>query len=297
MTGSTRSVAVPQPEAADEVVRTVRVRPNRKGGRKTRIRLRRLGWQVVIVGTFLAAWQWVPSIPGITKVSSFLDPFFISSPDGVARQVWDLVIGHGVDPVWYQLGITVGAAIVGTAVGVIIGGVGGLLCGGNAELYEVVRPLVMALNAIPRITLVPVIVLVFGTSPSADAITAMMLVVFIVFYNAVEGARSVSPETMEFVRLLGATKTTSLLRVRGPYSAAWVFACLPNAISFGLVGAVTSELFTGSKGLGQLMITAVDTANAALTFAVVVILAIVGIILVQGVDFARRKSLSWWETK
>jgi NitT/TauT family transport system permease protein len=138
-------------------------------------------------------------------------------------------------------------------------------------------------------------VVVFGASPSADAISAAMLVVFIVFYNAVEGARSVSPETIEFARLLGATKRERLVKVRGPYALAWVFASLPNAISFGLVGAVTTELFTGSKGLGELMITAVDTADAALTFAVVVILAIVGIILFQGVDYSRRKAVSWWE--
>ena len=105
----------------------------------------------------------------------------------------------------------------------IVGGVGGLLCGGNEELYKVVRPLVMALNAVPRITLVPIIVVVVGASPTADALSAAMLVVFIVFYNAVEGARSVSPETIEFARLLGASKRTRLLKVRGPYALAWVF--------------------------------------------------------------------------
>lgn len=275
-------------------------RPVRMVQRKTRSqrrqRVQRLFWQVLIVGVFLGAWQGVPDIPGITRVSKFLDPFFISSPSSVAVKVWDLLTGSGsTSLIWPQLATTVGAALVGSAAGVVVGGLGGLLCGGNEQLYKVVRPLVMALNAVPRITLVPVIVVVFGASPSADAISAAMLVVFIVFYNAVEGARSVSPETIEFARLLGATKRERLVKVRGPYALAWVFASLPNAISFGLVGAVTTELFTGSKGLGELMITAVDTADAALTFAVVVILAIVGIILFQGVDYSRRKAVSWWE--
>jgi NitT/TauT family transport system permease protein len=269
---------------------------SKKTRSQRRQRIQRLFWQVLIVGVFLGAWQGVPEIPGITKVSRFLDPFFISSPASVAAKVWDLLTGSGnTSLIWPQLATTVGAALVGSAAGIVVGGVGGLLCGGNEQLYKVVRPLVMALNAVPRITLVPVIVVVFGASPSADAISAAMLVVFIVFYNAVEGARSVSPETIEFARLLGATKKERLVKVRGPYALAWVFASLPNAISFGLVGAVTTELFTGSKGLGELMITAVDTADAALTFAVVVILAIVGIILFQGVDYSRRKAVSWWE--
>lgn len=271
-------------------------RPARRSRSEGHKRLIRLFWQVLIVAVFLGAWQGIPDIPGITKVSRFLDPFFISSPSSVATTVWDLMTGTpNAGAIWPEVGITVGAALVGSAAGVIVGGVGGLLCGGNEELYKVVRPLVMALNAVPRITLVPIIVVVVGASPAADALSAAMLVVFIVFYNAVEGARSVSPETIEFARLLGASKRTRLLKVRGPYALAWVFASLPNAISFGLVGAVTTELFTGSRGLGQVMITAVDTADASLTFAVVVILAVVGIILFQGVDFLRRKSLSWWE--
>jgi NitT/TauT family transport system permease protein len=294
--GSSTQSDAPAADAPGVVAAAPQVRPARRSRSEGQKRLIRLFWQILIVAVFLGAWQGIPDIPGITKVSRFLDPFFISSPSSVATTVWDLMTGtSNAGAIWPEVGITVGAALVGSAAGVIVGGVGGLLCGGNEELYKVVRPLVMALNAVPRITLVPIIVVVVGASPTADALSAAMLVVFIVFYNAVEGARSVSPETIEFTRLLGASKRTRLLRVRGPYSLAWVFASLPNAISFGLVGAVTTELFTGSRGLGQVMITAVDTADASLTFAVVVILAVVGIILFQGVDFLRRKSLSWWE--
>jgi NitT/TauT family transport system permease protein len=294
--GSSTQSDAPAADASGVVAAAPHVRPARRSRSEAQKRLIRLFWQILIVAVFLGAWQGVPEIPGITKVSRFLDPFFISSPSSVATTVWDLMTGtSNAGAIWPEVGITVGAALVGSVAGVIVGGVGGLLCGGNEELYKVVRPLVMALNAVPRITLVPIIVVVVGASPTADALSAAMLVVFIVFYNAVEGARSVSPETIEFARLLGASKRTRLLRVRGPYSLAWVFASLPNAISFGLVGAVTTELFTGSRGLGQVMITAVDTADASLTFAVVVILAVVGIILFQGVDFLRRKSLSWWE--
>ena len=294
--GSSTQSDAPAADASGVVAAAPHVRPVRRSRSEAHKRLIRLFWQVLIVAVFLGAWQGIPDIPGITKVSRFLDPFFISSPSSVATTVWDLMTGTpNAGAIWPEVGITVGAALVGSAAGVIVGGVGGLLCGGNEELYKVVRPLVMALNAVPRITLVPIIVVVVGASPTADALSAAMLVVFIVFYNAVEGARSVSPETIEFARLLGASKRTRLLKVRGPYALAWVFASLPNAISFGLVGAVTTELFTGSRGLGQVMITAVDTADASLTFAVVVILAVVGIILFQGVDFLRRKSLSWWE--
>ena len=95
------------------------VKKTRTEGRK---RAGRLFWQLLIVGVFLGAWQGIPAIPGIRKVSKFLDPFFISSPSSVAVKVWDLLTGSGgVSPIWPQLATTVGAALIGSAAGVIVG--------------------------------------------------------------------------------------------------------------------------------------------------------------------------------
>jgi NitT/TauT family transport system permease protein len=198
--------------------------------------------------------------------------------------------------IWGYVGSTLVAALVGTLLALLVGGVGGLICGGNARLYEILRPLIAALNAVPRIALIPIIVLIVGTSPIADLLSAALVGVFIVFYNALEGSRSVTWETVHSVKLLGASRTGILLRVRGPYTLAWIFASVPNTISFGLQGAVTAELFSGVKGVGQLLTTAVDTANSALTFATVVVVGVVGIILVQSAEFARSRLMGWWDS-
>jgi NitT/TauT family transport system permease protein len=257
-------------------------------------------WRVALLAAFLAAWQWVPSIPGAATAAPYLDSFFISSPSAVAREIWYLIVGGRPIPgasgisIWPYLEITVVAALVGTVIAVVVGMIAGLICASSEAIYDVVRPFVVAVNAIPRIALVPVIVIIFGTSSVGDALTAFLLVVFLVFYNALEGARSVNLETIEFVRLFGASQLRLMFSVRAQYAFAWVFACLPNAVSFGLLGAVAAELFTGSKGLGQLLTTAVDTTNSALTFAVVVILAVLGSLLVQGLEVARGHWLAWW---
>jgi NitT/TauT family transport system permease protein len=269
----------------------------------TRVRRRSFSvnaWRVALLLAFLAAWEWVPVIPGVAGAAPFLDRFFISSPSSVLRELGHLVAGSRPIPgvsgisIWPFLETTLVAALIGAAVAVAVGTIGGLVCASSETVYDVVRPFIVALNAIPRIALVPVIVLVFGTSTTGDALTAFLLVVFLVFYNALEGARSVNVETIEFVRLFGASRLRLMVSVRAPYALAWVFACLPNAVSFGLLGAVAAELFTGSVGLGQLLTTAVDTTNASLTFAVVVILAVLGSILVQGLEIARRRWLGWW---
>jgi NitT/TauT family transport system permease protein len=84
-----------------------------------------------------------------------------------------------------------------------------------------------------------------------------------------------------------------LWRVRGPLAVAWTFASIPNAIAFVFNGTATTEIFTGSSGIGQLLIAGVDTSNATLTFAVVGELTIVGVLLVVISMTLRRRVLHW----
>jgi NitT/TauT family transport system permease protein len=137
-------------------------------------------------------------------------------------------------------------------------------------------------------------VIIAGNSARADIITAITVVVFLVFYNALEGGRSAPTEMINNAKVMGASSFDVMLSVRLPLVLAWTFAAVPNAIAFGLVGSVTAELFTGASGVGQLLSTAVDTADATLTFSVVVILTIAGVALVLLADQLRKLVLPWW---
>jgi NitT/TauT family transport system permease protein len=86
-----------------------------------------------------------------------------------------------------------------------------------------------------------------------------------------------------------------MLRIRLRYVIAWTFAALPNAISFSLLAVVTAEVLTGAEGIGKLIVTALDTISATLTFAVVIILAVVGVILTAAGTLARSRLLFWWD--
>jgi NitT/TauT family transport system permease protein len=252
-------------------------------------------WQVVVVVVVLALWQWFPDIPGIRGVITFADPFFISSPLRCAKEIEHLFFGGAELPIiWSSLGRTLVTSLVGTAAAVVVGCALGLVCSNWVTLNSVVRPFLVLFNALPKVALVPVIVLIAGATASADAVVAFLTVLFIVFFNAFEGGSSVKQQVLDNAKILGASPLDRMFKIRWPFALAWTFAVMPNAIAFGLVGTVTAELFTGSSGIGAILITAVDTANADLTFAVVVILAVVGVILVVGTDQVRRKVLHWW---
>jgi NitT/TauT family transport system permease protein len=251
--------------------------------------------QLAILASILAAWQWVPQIHGAAKVSPVFDPFFVSSPQRLAHQVWNLFTGaHNTPLIWGPFEHSVVPAIIGTMAAILVGSVFGLLCSNWSILNRIARPFVLVGNSLPRITLIPIFVVIAGPTATADILIGFIVVFFLVFWNAYEGGVSVPQETLENVRVLGASQWQELRRVRFPYVLVWTFASLPNAIGFGLTAIVTAELFTGSNGLGQLLLVAVQTANADLTFAVTFVLGLTGLVLIGTATALRRRVLHWW---
>lgn len=254
-------------------------------------------WRALIVAIVIVGWQETPKIPGITHVFSFEDTFFISSPTLIWHELKLLLAGgNGTATIWAPLARTVLTAVVGTVASCVAGAVCGLCVSNWVMLEEVTRPFVVLLNAVPRIAMIPIIVLLVGGSTEADALTAFTVVFFLVFYNAQQGGASVPREMVQNARLLGASNGRIMWRVRWPFALAWTMVSLPNAIAFGLVGSVTAEIFTGGAGLGYQLVLAIDNSNATLLFAIVVILAIVGVLLVLGCSRLQRALLPWWET-
>jgi NitT/TauT family transport system permease protein len=98
---------------------------------------------------------------------------------------------------------------------------------------------------------------------------------------------------LQNARVLGATNWQVMMRVRLPHVMIWTFAAIPNAVAFGLVSVVTTELLTGTIGMGGLMLAATSNLNADLSFAVMIILSVVGIALVTTAERVKRRVLRW----
>lgn len=250
--------------------------------------------QVGMVAAMLAAWQYVPQIPGLSDISPVFNPFFISSPARVGETLYALFTGDGISPIWPYLQQTVQSALIGTFGGTVLGATGGILLSNDERMNQVLRPFVLAVNAIPRIALIPIIVIVFGATVTTTVVTAVIIVTFVVFFNAYEGGRSVPTHVLENAILMDASPRQVMQHIRLPYVLAWTFAALPNAVSFGLVGVVTAEILTGFAGIGRLLVISVNTASSSLTFSVVVILSVLGVTLVTLTELLKRRWLHWW---
>jgi NitT/TauT family transport system permease protein len=242
----------------------------------------------------LLCWQYVPEIPGLRNISPLFDQTFVSSPSKIALEIYHMAVHSQYIPfVWPYMWRTLFASIVGTAIGVIGGVFVGLVLASSDFAAQVIRPFIVAMNAVPRIALIPVLIIIFGGTIATSIASSVLIVFFIAFFNAFEGARNVGADVINNARLMGASPMKLLIHVRLPYSLAWTYAALPLALTFSLISVVTNEILTGYAGMGQLIEIALTNVDASLTFAVVVYLATVGLVIVLLVDSTKRRVLHW----
>ena len=122
---------------------------------------------------------------------------------------------------------------------------------------------ITAVNSIPRIALAPIIVLAFGIGDMSKIVTSWIVVVFLVFFNTFEGARSIDEGFVSAARLLGASEWQITRTVVMPSTMAWVFASLSPAISFALIGVIVGEFIGAERGIGRLIIESEARAEAS----------------------------------
>ena len=260
-----------------------------------------MAWaRLALVLAVLTVWQWVPQIPGITKWAPIFDPFFISSPERIAEKFWELATTSGDQGVvlksgnlFVQLWATVRAALLGFVVGVGSGFLAGLLLSQMRTLAHVLHPYLVAFNALPRIALVPLIIMVFGTGLGAKVVLAWLIVFFIVFFNTYAGGRAIEPTILDACRLLGGSRRQLLWTVVVPHVAGWTFAGLPLAMSASIIGVVIGEFIGGAQGLGYIITVALGQLEATDLFVALITLCVVAVALIALAARLERRLLHW----
>ncbi len=226
-----------------------------------------------------------------TKV---IDPFFWGQPTGIGQQIITWVTqGTAQGPLWEQVAVTLEETILGFLIGVVLGVVFGVILGRNRFLADVLGPYIKAANSIPRVVLGSIFVIGLGLGIQSKIALAVVLVFFIVFFNAFQGVREVDRNLLANARILGASPHKLSTEVIIPSALTWIIASLHTSFSFALVGAVVGEFLGSTQGIGLMIQTAQGTFNANGVFAAMVILAAVALIMEALVTGLENRLITW----
>ena len=263
--------------------------------------LNTLAWQALICIAVLSIWQWGYDLHGKfpSLIPDLLDPYFISKPSEIFQHFLVLscfksklgvfngwfngefskCLARTENNLWVATAITLKNTFFGFATGVTSGFAAGLLLGRSDRLSAIFQPFITAVNSIPRIALAPIIVLAFGIGDTSKIVTSWIVVVFLVFFNTFEGARSIDEGFVNAARLLGASEWQITRTVVIPSTMAWVFASLSPAISFALIGVIVGEFIGAERGIGRLIIESEARGEASGMMVAVIVLMLVGVTL------------------
>jgi sulfonate transport system permease protein len=136
--------------------------------------------------------------------------------------------------------------------------------------------------------------MIFGFGLLAKIVLAWTIV-FIVFFNTFQGARSVDADLIHSARFLGDTDRQIMGAVTVPSALAWTFASLTPSISFTLIGVMVGEFLGGESGggLGVLIIQSLGTLNAADMMVALIALGVIGIAMALGIKQIEKRLRRW----
>lgn len=219
-----------------------------------------------------------------------LNPFYAPAPSQVALTLLGLFQSGEI---WPHLQATFTAALMGLGLGFLLGGGLGLLAALIPLLAELLEPVMVLLNAIPRVILAPILVIWFGIGLASKVALSLLLVSVLLFFAVYTGIRGADPRLLERVRTLGGGPVWLLREVYLPSLSAQVLASLKVAVGFAFTGAVVGEFVAASRGLGYLLSFAQSTFNAGLSLAIIALVSGFVLLLFSLFDRLEAHLLRW----
>jgi NitT/TauT family transport system permease protein len=249
---------------------------------RNRLLERILPW-LVVAGLFLV-WE-------IACVTLEIPEFVLPRPSVVLRVMVEMA-----GPIWFHASHTLFTTVIGFALAVVGGMLLGIFVGSSPLVYNGLYPVLIGFNSIPKVALVPVLVVWFGIGTVPAVLTAFLISFFPIAVNVATGLATLEPELEDVLRSLGAKRRDILLKVGLPRSLPYFFASLKVAITLAFVGSVISETIASNQGIGTLMVQASSSFRIPLVFAGLIVIAVMGIVM-YAVFAAIERRMTGWATR
>jgi len=223
-----------------------------------------------------------------------VDPLFLSYPSAIARAFFQLL---GAGEFERQALGSLQVFAIGLIAALVLGIALGLLMGRYRLAEYLLDPYVYALDATPRVALIPLLLLWFGLGTSSKIAIVFLSGLFPVLMNTFAGVRTVSAQLVDIGRAYGAREGKIFTKIILPAALPFVMAGIRLAVGRALIGIITAEMFTAVTGLGALLIRYSSALATDKFFVPVILLALLGVFLGGAVEKLQKWLAPWKETE
>lgn len=238
---------------------------------------------LAILGGLLVIWEIV--------VDAFdVSPLMFASPSAIGFALWRGLSGGLY---WSHFGTTFHEMVAGLAIGATCGFLFGVLI---SEFYTFGRflfPYLVSIQSLPKVAIAPLIILWFGFGIESKIVVVALITFFPILINTLSGLAIIDEQRMDLMRVLLADRWQTFVLVRLPSAAPTIFAGLNVAVVLALTGAIVAEFVGAQRGLGVLLLQAQANLDTAGMFAVLLLLAVIGLTSSTCVRLLERSVLFW----
>jgi ABC-type nitrate/sulfonate/bicarbonate transport system permease component len=219
-----------------------------------------------------------------------MDPIFMAPPSAIFKAALELVQSGALGKVLIQ---TLWPFAVGMALTVVVGIALGILMAQWRTLEYVLDPFVNALYAIPRIALIPLIILWAGLEFAGKVAILVSVAIFPITVNTYSGIRDVRGSMLEIGRAYGATEWQIFWKIVLPAAIPFIMAGIRLAVGLAIIGIIVAEFFTAISGLGGMIVEYANVFATAKLFVPIIVIAVVGVALTEMVMWLERRLSRW----
>jgi len=276
-----------RPDVRASVQDLSRLAPPPRKGLTTRVaRMPRrgalLGSRLLVLTAIIGGWE-------LAARTGVIDAFFYSMPSAIwSTGVVAVTEGSVVSDTLFTFSATLSGFAIGTAGGVALG----LSFWWSRQYALVAEPFVVAFEAMPKLALAPIVVLVLGIGMSSKVAMATALVIVVQALNTYSGVKSVDPDLTRMLASLGASRRQVFTKVVVPTTLPWIVSGLRVTIGLALSGAIVGEYIGSTQGIGRLIQYAGTTYEISLIWVGIAVLAALSMLLYAGVGQLERRFLA-----
>ncbi|GGA43038.1 ABC transporter permease [Pelagibacterium lentulum] len=256
-------------------------------GKKTSLFSYRVGaiiasWAPPLITFFVVAVVW--------QLLAISNPFVIPTLDAIGSSLLE-----SPQMYWANMLVTSQEIAIGAGFGILCGFLLAVIMAELPIVERAVMPLMVVIMVTPVVAIAPALVVAFGFGMMPKYIVTGLVVFFPMLVNSLAGLKDVDARALDVMRTLNASRWEIFRDLRFPGSMPFFFAGLRIALPLSVVGAAVAEFVAPGQqaGLGSLLTIAAAQANLPVTWACIVLLCVLGVVLVSALAVVRKRVL-WW---
>ncbi|MDO0821249.1 ABC transporter permease [Desulfosporosinus nitroreducens] len=222
-----------------------------------------------------------------------VDTFFFSSPNLIGSDIVKMWTSGDISQ---HVGVTFKEAFYGLIYGGVLGTVCAFIFGMNKKLHNILFPIIVGMNGLPKLALGPLLIFWFGIGIESKIVMSAVMVFFIFLFNIYAGYCNVDVTLINAVRMMGGNQWQIMRKVIWPSCIPWFLVSLRTGLGMSIMGAIVGEYIGANKGLGWMIQNAGGTYNITRVISCIFLLIILMASLDYFVKFLEKKILRWRPT-